>query len=107
VLVHQLLVLLLPVVGVLYPLLRFSPQIFMSIQSCRVYKLYSELRLLERELAYAAPTKDDKNSTERLDQLEDRTSRFWVPASLGPQLYNLRLHIRLVREETERRAVPD
>jgi TRAP-type uncharacterized transport system substrate-binding protein len=107
VLVHQLLVLLLPVVGVLYPLLRFSPQIFMSIQSRRVYKLYSELRLLERELASAAPTKDDKNFTERLDQLEDRTSRFWVPASLRPQLYNLRLHIRLVREEAERRAVPD
>jgi hypothetical protein len=42
-----------------------------------------------------------------LDQLEDRTSRFWVPASLRPQLYNLRLHIRLVREEAERRAVPD
>jgi hypothetical protein len=30
-----------------------------------------------------------------------------VPASLRPQLYNLRLHIRLVREEAERRAVPD
>jgi hypothetical protein len=31
----------------------------------------------------------------------------WVPASLTPQLYNLRLHIRLVREEAERRAIPE
>jgi TRAP-type uncharacterized transport system substrate-binding protein len=107
VLAQQLLVLLVPVVGVLYPLLRFSPQIFMSIQSRRVYKLYSELRLLERQLASAESTKDDKYFTERLDPLEDRASRLWVPASLTPQLYNLRLHIRLVREKAERRAIPE
>jgi hypothetical protein len=94
-------------VGVLYPLLRLSPKIFMSIQSRRVYKLYSELRLLERQLASAESTKDDKDFTERLDPLEDRASRLWVPASLTPQLYNLRLHIRLVREEAERRAIPE
>jgi hypothetical protein len=86
-------------------LLRFSPQIFMSIQSRRVYKLYSELRLLERDLASAESTKDDNDFTQRLDHLEDRASRFWVPPSLRPQLYNLRLHIRLVREEAARKAV--
>lgn len=106
VLAQQLLVLLVPVVGVLYPLLRFSPQIFMSIQSRRIYKLYSELRLLERQLASAESTKDNKDFTERLDPLEDRASRLRVPASLTPQLYNLRFHIRLVREEAERRAIP-
>jgi len=45
--------------------LRLSPKIFMSIQSRRVYKLYSELRLLERQLASAESTKDDKDFTER------------------------------------------
>lgn len=107
VLVQQVLVLLLPVVGVLYPLLRVLPQIFMSIQSRRVYSLYSELRLLERELALAGSSKDDKAFGERLDRLEDRASRLWVPPSLRPQLYNLRLHIRLVGEEAERPARPE
>jgi TRAP-type uncharacterized transport system substrate-binding protein len=101
VLVQQVLVLLLPVVGLLYPLLRVSPKIFMWIQTRRVYRLYSELRLLESELAYPGQTKDDKDFIERLEQLEDRASRLWVPPSLRPQLYNLRLHIRLVREEAE------
>jgi TRAP-type uncharacterized transport system substrate-binding protein len=98
VLVQQVLVLLLPVVGVLYPLLRVSPGIFMSIQSRRVYGLYAELRLLERELASAGSTEDHKDFIERLDQLEDRASDLWVPASLRAHLYELRLHIRLVRE---------
>jgi hypothetical protein len=102
VLVQQVLVLLLPVVGVLYPLLRVSPGIFMSIQSRRVYGLYSELRLLERELASAGSTEDHKDFIERLDQLEDRASGLWVPPSLRPHLYNLRLHIRWVREEAKK-----
>jgi TRAP-type uncharacterized transport system substrate-binding protein len=98
VLVQQVLVLLLPVVGVLYPLLQVSPKIFISIQTRRVYRLYSELRLLERELTSAGSTKDDKDLIERFDQLEDRASRLWVPASLRPQLYDLRSHVRLVRQ---------
>ena len=102
VLVQQVLVLLLPVVGVLYPLLRVSPKIFMSIQTRRVYRLYSDLRLLERESASAGSTKDDKDFIERLDRLEDRVSHLWVLPSLRSQLYDLRLHIQLVREEANR-----
>jgi TRAP-type uncharacterized transport system substrate-binding protein len=102
VLVQQVLVLLLPVVGVLYPLLRISPGIFMSIQSRRVYGLYSELRFLERELAAARSTEDHKDFIERFDQLEGRASDLWVPASLRAHLYELRLHIRLVREQAKK-----
>jgi len=101
VLVQQVLVLLLPIVGVLYPLLRVSPKVFMSIQTRRVYRLYYELRLLERELTSAGSTKDDKDFIGRFDQLEDRASRLWVPPSLRPQLYELRSHIRLVGEKAK------
>jgi len=102
VLVQQVLVLLLPVVGVVYPLLQIAPKVFMLIQTRRVYGLYYELRLLERELASAASTKDDKNLIERFDQLEDRASRLWVPASLRPRLYELRSHIRLVGAKSKK-----
>ena len=102
VLIHQLLVLLLPLVGVLYPLLRLIPMAFVSIESHRVYKLYSELKLLEEELASASSPKAEMNFIERLDRLEARVRDLWVPASLRPQLYDLRLHISLVREEAEK-----
>jgi TRAP-type uncharacterized transport system substrate-binding protein len=102
VLVQQVLVLLIPVVGMLYPLLRGSPQIFRWIENRRVYRLYSELRLLEGELAVGGFRKADKEFLARLDQLDDRVSRLWVPASLRAQLYDLRLHIRMVREEAQK-----
>jgi hypothetical protein len=102
VLVQQILVLFIPVVAVLYPLLRILPRVFVWIQSRRVYRLYTELRLLEGELASASSGKADKDFIERLDRLEDRVSHLRVPPSLRPQLYNLRLHIRMVREETQK-----
>jgi TRAP-type uncharacterized transport system substrate-binding protein len=102
VLVQQIVALIIPVAGLLYPLLRISPRIFVWIGSRRVYKLYAELRLLEGELASASSNKADKDFIERLDRLEDRVSDLWVPPSLRPQLYNLRLHIRMVREESQK-----
>jgi TRAP-type uncharacterized transport system substrate-binding protein len=102
VLVQELLVLLIPVVGVLYPLLRISPRIFVWIESRRVYRLYSELRLLEEELASASSRNAIKDFMERLDRLEDRASRLRVPLSLRPQLYHLRSHINMVREEAQK-----
>ena len=102
VLVQQALVLLLPLVGVLYPLLRVSPKIFMSIQTRRVYRLYFELKLLERKLASAGPTQNDPDLVGRFDELEERASRLWVPPSLRPQVYELRSHIRLVREDAKK-----
>ncbi len=103
VLVQQALVLLLPVVGLLYPLLRVTPGLFyVDLQSRRVYGLYSELRVLERELASEGSAEHHKDFIERLDKLEDRASDLWVPPSLRSHLYDLRLHIRLVREEAEK-----
>jgi TRAP-type uncharacterized transport system substrate-binding protein len=102
VLVQQVLALFIPLAGVLYPLLRISPVIFVWIETRRVYGLYSELRLLEEELAPTGSGKAGKDFMERLDRLEDRASHISVPASLRPRLYDLRSHIKMVREEAQK-----
>jgi TRAP-type uncharacterized transport system substrate-binding protein len=102
VLVQQVLTLLIPLAGVVYPLLRILPRIFLWTENRRVYRLYSELRLLEEELASARSGKASKDFIERLDRLEDRVSHVWVPSSLRPQLYDLRSHISMVREEAQK-----
>jgi TRAP-type uncharacterized transport system substrate-binding protein len=102
VMIHQFLVLLIPVLGVLYPLLRGLPSLITWIESRRVYKLYYELQLLEQELATASSGEAGKDFIERLNRMEDRVSDLWVRPSLRPQLYNLRLHIGMVREEAKK-----
>jgi TRAP-type uncharacterized transport system substrate-binding protein len=104
VLAEQLLVLAIPLVGLLFPLLRFAPAIYGWAGRRRVYKLYSELKRLEDQLAAVPPAGSAKDFMDRLDQMENRVSRQAVPASIRPQLYWLRLHIDMVREEVVRKA---
>ena len=103
VLAQQVLVLLIPVFGVLYPLLRFVPAVYGWTMRHRVFTLYGELRFLEEELHTRAAQADKADLAARLDRLEERASRFRVPTAFRPLLYTLRLHITLVRQRLESR----
>jgi hypothetical protein len=103
VLVDQLLVLAIPLLGLIFPLLRFAPAIYGWVGRRRVYRLYAELKHLEDQLAAVPPAGTAKDFIERLDQIEDRATRQSVPASITPLLYWLRLHIEMVREEVGRK----
>jgi len=88
---------------VLYPLLRFMPAVYGWAMRRRVFRLYGELKLLEDELGSRGAREDVADLVARLDNLEDRTSRFRLPLSFRPLLYALRLHINLVRQRLQSR----
>ena len=102
VLIQQLLVLLIPVLGFLFPLLRFSPTLYGWAQRRRIYKLYSELKTLEEGLALVSAHQHSESFIERLDGLEDRASRLSLPMSYRPLLYELRWHISIVRQRVRK-----
>ena len=103
VLAQQGLVLLIPVLGVLYPLLKFLPALYAWGMRRRVFRLYGELKFLEDELLSRKAQDDVTDLTARLDRLEDRASHFRLPVSFRPLLYALRLHINLVRQRLQNR----
>ncbi|HUN64296.1 MAG TPA: TAXI family TRAP transporter solute-binding subunit, partial [Candidatus Sulfotelmatobacter sp.] len=106
VLVQQLLVLLIPVVGVVYPLLRFSPVLYSWFQNQRIYKLYSELMRLEDQMA-SSSSQQTSGVIERLDDLEQRASHLSLPLPFQPMIYALRTHIGVVRQKIEKRAAQE
>jgi uncharacterized protein len=66
----------------------------------RIYRLYGELKVLEMEFdarSGGRPTALD----ERLGLLEHRADRMRVPLRFAPLLYNLKMHIGLVRQRVE------
>ena len=103
VLAQQGLVLLIPVLGVVYPMLKFLPALYAWGMRRRVFRLYGELKFLEDELGARKAQEDVTDLVARLGRLEGRASHFRLPASFRRLLYALRLHINLVREQLQKR----
>jgi len=93
VLTSRLLVLLVPVLGVLFPLLHFGPALYRGLMQRRIYRLYGELKFIEAALEAGADTGDARA---RLQRLQARVSHMVMPGMYAPLLYHLRSHIELV-----------
>ena len=99
-LASRLLLLLIPVVGILYPLFRLLPAAYGWGMQYRIYRLYGELKVLE--MAFDGGSGGPRHALdERLGQLERRADRMRVPLRFAPLLYNLKMHIGLVRERVK------
>jgi TRAP-type uncharacterized transport system substrate-binding protein len=98
VLVNQLLVLLIPLLGVLYPMLRLFPAVYGWQIQRRIFRLYGALRFLEHDLETrgAGQNMDDLNS--RLDRIEEQAHRLRAQGIYSNMRYTLWMHITLVRE---------
>jgi TRAP-type uncharacterized transport system substrate-binding protein len=96
-LASRMFLVLIPVVGLLYPLFRLLPAAYGWGMQYRIYRLYGELKVLEME--FDAGSGDPRPALdERLRLLEYRADRMRVPVRFAPLLYNLKMHIGLVRE---------
>jgi hypothetical protein len=99
-LVSRMLLVLIPVVGILYPLFRVLPAAYGWGMQHRIFRLYGELKVLEMEFD-AGSSGPPPVLDERLGRLERRADRMRVPLRFAPLLYNLKMHIGLVRERMQ------
>ncbi|HVN45590.1 MAG TPA: TAXI family TRAP transporter solute-binding subunit, partial [Steroidobacteraceae bacterium] len=103
VLASRLLLLLIPVIGVAYPLLRTAPALYGWSMRRRIFRLYGELKYIEVELE-SLGTIPTTELLAQLHRLEERANRLQVPFAFAPFLYQLRNHIALVRARIEQVA---
>src|SRR5262245_25150773 len=104
-LIGKLIILLIPILGVLYPMMRLLPRVYDWAMRSKVLRMYGELRLLEDEMASAHTTgRDTREMVARLDRLEEQANRLRMPVAYASMLYMLRNHIDLVREGLKRHA---
>ena len=100
-LVERLVVLLVPLLGVMYPLVRLAPAAYAWSIRRRIFGLYSELRVLELAVGAGSKAPVSAEVIGRLDSLEQRAHRLQLPVAYSPMLYTLRDHITLVRRRVE------
>jgi TRAP transporter TAXI family solute receptor len=104
-LIGKLIILLIPILGVLYPMMRFLPRLYAWLMRSKILRMYGELRLLEGEMANAgAGGHHTGEMIARLDRLEEEANHATVPVAYASMLYSLRDHIELVREGLKKHA---
>jgi TRAP transporter TAXI family solute receptor len=96
-LIGKLIILLIPILGVLYPMMRFLPVLYDWTMRRKISRLYGELRFLEEELETLSDKTAAGKIARQLEQLEQQANRLKVPVAYASMLYMLRLHIELVR----------
>jgi TRAP-type uncharacterized transport system substrate-binding protein len=96
-LVGHLLVLLIPIVAVLYPLMRFLPPLYGWAMRRRISRLYGELRFLEDDIVAGGAAADRAQLLARLEQLERQANQLRMPIAYESMMYLLRNHIGVVR----------
>jgi hypothetical protein len=98
-LADRLKIMLLPLIGLMFPLFKALPPVLRWRIRSRIYRWYSELR--EIDLATHDATHNPKlreRLEEGLERMEQELEQVEVPLSYADQLYNLRLHVQLVRQ---------
>ena len=101
----RMIVMLVPVLAILIPLIRFTPTIYAWRVKSRIYRWYGRLKVLEIDLQSAKSTAEVRALIERLDDIERSVSRIPTPLAFSEYLYNLRSHIELVRGRLDKRAL--
>jgi len=102
-LVDRLKVMLLPFLALMLPLVKIMPPIYRWRMRSRIYRWYKEVLAIDHQLF--KPEADLEQARSALARIEYEVSHIEIPLSYAEELYDLRLHISLIQQKLERRAV--
>jgi len=100
--IERMAVLLLPLLAVLLPLFKVLPALIQWRYKSRLFKWYGELKHLEADAAANPDPAHLDRYIERLDEIENGVNHTRVGRHYSDYLYNLRLHVDLVRNRLQR-----
>ncbi len=106
-LIDRMFVMLVPVLALLIPIMRFAPGIYAWRIRSRVYRRYGELKFLEAEVEADPGRHSREEWLAHLDRIEEDVQHVVTPLAFTDMLYTLRLHVGLVRATILRRTPPD
>lgn len=94
---NRLVLLAIPLVGLMLPLMRFGPMLYNFSQRRRITRWYARLRQVESSLHPGSPASEFARASAEIDAIEAAVDKMSVPTGFSSQVYDLRLHINVVR----------
>jgi hypothetical protein len=105
-LVERLLILMIPVVGLAYPVWSALPKLYRWQMRRRILPLYAELFTIERRARSARNAAEWRELLARMDLVERRAAELRVPRDYGEMAYELKANVKYVREMLATAVVP-
>ena len=96
-LLERFVIIVVPLLVVMVPVIRFLPQVMSWRVRSRIYRWYGELTLLEREVRSREGDLPIERWLADLERIQRAAERVTTPASFASEAYTLREHIDLVR----------
>ena len=103
-LTERLVILLVPLLGLLIPLIRIAPPAYRWQIKRKITRWYKDLRALEAAARAADDAEHQAELVRKLDALQAEVGQVKVPLGYSDSLYHLRLHIELARDIAARAA---
>ncbi len=100
-LADRLMVMLLPLLGILLPVIKFAPALYAWRIRRRIVYWYRELRKVESDIGLKPGAADLAEALGEIERIEAAVNRIPVPLAFANQLYDLRGHIDVVRQRLE------
>jgi len=94
--IDRMTVLIIPLITILLPIVRFAPSAYRWQVRRKIYRWYNSIRQLEAEAA-AADAERRRAIRDELDALHPQLTMLKVPDSYAEQLFELRMHLDFVR----------
>jgi len=100
--VERMVVLLIPIVALLWPLFNIVPPVYAWRVRSRIYRWYDDIKAVDLKADRDRSPERLATHMAELDRIEDQVNRISTPLPYAGQLYDLRVHINLVRGKLER-----
>lgn len=101
-LMDRLKVMLLPLFALLLPLIKVMPPLYRWRVRSRIYRWYEELSRIDTALDGGADPELIAELIVELGRIESDIRNIHVPLSYANELYNLRLHLTMIRDTAAR-----
>jgi len=99
ILVSRITILLLPFVVVVLPIFKLMPLIYRWRMRSRIYRWYSKLRAFDPERHKDEEAERLREYEVKLERIEEKVSNISVPLAFSEELFQLRMHINLLRNK--------
>ena len=98
VLIERFLIVMLPLIAVVYPMVKMIPKLLDRRVRNKIHKQYGELQFLETMIKSHSNQKDLSSFLPKLDRIEDQVNQLNLPIEYSEHIYVLREHIDFVRK---------